>query len=188
MSEEPESRPDVEAWLRERAAPRPAAAARYELLDGEQIALPARTEAHAGHVNRLTRFFTEAAGGSAVVSVQNPVWLDESSQPCPDLALLAPRDDAYTSSYPSPGDVLLVVEVTDSTFSLTHARGRKAAHYARSGIPECWVVDAMSKQVLVHRSPASGGYRDIRNLRGEAVLAVQALDGISVATAQLFGG
>ena len=187
MFDEPEIRPEVQAWLQERAAPRPGAAARYETLDGEQVALPPPGEAHSACVNRLARLLTEAVGDGGLVSVHSPIRLDEASEPCPDVALLEPRDDGYSSGFPEPTDVLLLVEVAASSFGLTHNRGRKAGHYARSGIPECWVVDLVSSQVLVHRDPASGGYRDIRNLRGDAVLRVQARPAVTFKVGDVLG-
>ncbi|MDA8045274.1 MAG: Uma2 family endonuclease [Actinomycetota bacterium] len=166
-----EHRPEVDAWLRDRATDAPTAATRFEWLDGDQVALPPVTAAHAACTNRLAALFQEVLGATAIVSVQNPVLLDESSRPCPDVALLVPREDGYRETFPTVADIIVLVEVADSTFGLTHTRGRKASLYARCGITECWIVDLVSAQVLVHRTPASGGYRDIRNLRGEAMLA-----------------
>ncbi len=187
LFDEPEIRPEVEEWLREKVAPRPGPAARYELLDGEQVALPERTEAHAACVNRLTRLLSESVGDAAIVSVQNPVRLDEDSEPCPDLALLRPRPDGYSTAYASPEEILLVVEIADTQFGLSHARGRKAGSYSRRGVPECWVIDLRSRWVLVHRAPASGGYRDIRNLGSASSIGVASLPGITLRVGDLLG-
>ena len=178
----------VEEWLRQNVAAQPVAAARYELLDGEQIPMPAPTDAHAGCVIRLTKLLGDAVGDRATVSVQNPLALSEKSKPCPDIALLTPRDDGYAEDEVTPASVMLLVEVSDTNFALTHDRGRKASYYARSGIAECWIVDLVSQQVLVHGSPASGGYRDIRNLRADATLTVSALPEISLSCADLLHG
>lgn len=182
-----ETRPEVEAWLRDRAEPAPVAPTRFEVLDGDQVALPAVTVAHAACTTRLTRMFTEALGDLATVSVQNPVALDESSMPRPDVAVLTPRPHAYQDRHPSVEDVLLLVEVADSSFGLTHARGRKASLYARHGILECWIVDLRSRQVLVHRSPASGGYRDIRNIQAGSTVTSVGLPGITFQAGEILG-
>ena len=188
MSFDPgESRPEVERWLRERAAAAPQAPIRYELLDGDRVALTPVTEAHAACTTRLAGLLTGALGDQVVVSVQNPVRLDDHSQPCPDLAVLEPRTNGYEGAFATPDDIRLLIEVSDTTFSLTHDRGRKAAYYARCGIAECWIVDLMGGQVLVHRSPASGGYREIRNLRGGSSLTAKNLPGFRVAVSSILG-
>lgn len=178
---------EVEKWLRARTSSQVPELGRYELLDGEQVVMPAHTERHASCVNELTRLLHEKVGQQATVSVQSPVALAEGSEPCPDLALLRPRDDGYKTSYAAPSDVYLLIEVSDTPITLTTDRGRKASLYAKHGITECWVVDLTGNQVLVHRSPASGGYRDIRNLRGAAELSIEHLDGIVLAAADVVG-
>jgi Uma2 family endonuclease len=176
-----DNRPDVEEWLRQNVAAQPATAARYELLDGEQIPMPPTSDLHTACVMRLTKLLTEAVGELGILSVQSPLVLGETSQPCPDIAVLAPRDDGYSEGRVSAADVLLLIEVSDTSFALTHDRGRKASYYARTGIAECWIIDLMSQQVLVHSTPASGCYRDIRNLRADSTLEPGALPGVSVA-------
>ena len=175
-------------WLRRNVSAAPEAAARYELLDGEQIPMPAPTGAHAACVMRLTKLLGDAIGDRATLSVQNPLTISEQSQPCPDVVLLAPRVDNYEVVGVGPRDVLLLVEVSDTNYALTLDRGRKASSYARAGIAECWIVDLVSQQVLVHGSPASGGYRDIRNLRADSTLVVSALPGVSLKAEEIFPG
>ena len=179
--------PGAAEWLRQNVAAPPPMAARYELLDGEQVPMPTPTDAHAACIMRLTKVLGDAIGDQATLSVQNPLALGENSQPCPDIALLVPRADNYTVVGVRPYDVLLLVEVSDTSSALTHDRGRKASYYARTGIAECWIVDLVSQQVLVHESPASGGYREIRNLRSDATLLVSALPGVSVSCGDLLG-
>jgi Uma2 family endonuclease len=130
--------------------------ARMELLDGEVIEMSPIGSRHAGCVNRLTSMLVHAVGDRAVVAVQNPVGLDDRSEPVPDVAVLRPRDDAYSLSHPQPGDVVLLVEVADS--SLAFDRGRKALAYARAGVAEVWVVDLAGETVEVMRSPRPDGY------------------------------
>ncbi|MDE3205587.1 MAG: Uma2 family endonuclease [Acidobacteriota bacterium] len=183
-----ESRPEVDEWLRRRAqASPPPAPTRFEVLDGEQVALAPLTEAQAACSIRLNRLLGEAVGDLATVSVHNPVDLGGGSQPCPDVAVLRRRPDDYRDGFAGVDDILLLVEVVDSSFGLTHARGRKASLYARCGIAECWIVDLMSQQLLVHRQPASGGYRDLRHLRSGSVIISVALPGVTLPVGKILG-
>ena len=95
---------------------------RVELLDGEIIEMTPIGSLHAACVDCLTRFFVSACGDGAIVRVQNPVRLSTDSEPEPDLAILRPRADDYARAHPGPADVLLVIEVADS--SLEYDRGR----------------------------------------------------------------
>jgi Uma2 family endonuclease len=88
---------------------------RVELIDGDLIDMTPVGSRNAGAVSRLTRAFSVAVGGDAMVSVQNPIRLDRHSQPQPDLALLRPRADFYADAHPQPADVLLIVEVAEAS-------------------------------------------------------------------------
>ena len=158
--------------------------ARVELLDGDIIDMTPIGSRHAGTVNRLNRLLVTAVGARAVVAPQNPVSLDKRSEPQPDVALLAPRADDYSLAHAEPAEVLLLVEVSDS--SLTYDRDRKAPYYARAGIPECWIVDLNASEVLVLRSPAPAGYQDIGRCRPGDRLTVDALDGVAIDVTELF--
>ena len=161
------------------------AGARGELLDGQVVVMPDPGPAHVDCLNRLNRLLLETLAGKAVVSVQNPVVLDERSEPRPDLSVLKTTVDP--SAHPGPGDVLLLIEVSESPKFLAYDRGRKASYYARSGIPECWVVDVPGQQVLMLRSPASGGYRDIRNVPPSATIGIERLPDVELGVAAILG-
>jgi Uma2 family endonuclease len=150
--------------------------ARLELLDGEVVEMEPIGSPHGGCVNRLTRLLVTLLGERAVVAPQNPVFLNEISEPQPDIAVLAPRDDMYSRSHATPGEILLLVEVADS--SLTFDRGRRASRYSASGVTETWVVDLDGEQVLVMRSPGPGGYDEVRSLRRGDPLDIRALPGV----------
>jgi len=148
---------DVDAYYKMAEAGILERAARVELIDGEIIDMPATGSPHAAIVKRLNRLFTHAAPvGSALVGVQDPVRLDTFNEPEPDLMLLRPRHDDYRASHPSAADVLLLVEVSDS--SLTYDRGTKLPLYARFGVPEVWIVDVAAAAVEVFRQPQQGAY------------------------------
>jgi Uma2 family endonuclease len=154
---------------------------RVELLDGEIVEMSPIGPRHAGGVNRLNRLLTGALRDRAVVTVQNPVRLALRSEPQPDLVVARPRRDFYELGHPTPDDVLLLVEVAET--SAAFDRRVKTPLYARAGIQEVWLVDVASEQVVVHRAPAGHGYADVRTLgRGDRLtpLAFPDLD-LSVA-------
>jgi len=158
--------------------------ARLELIEGEIVEMAPIGSPHAGTVKILTRQFTRQAGDLAIVSVQDPVMVGDRSMPQPDLALLKPRADSYTRSHPTAAEVLLVVEVADST--LRFDLGTKIPLYARFGIAEAWVVDLQEKAVRVFRDPSENGYRaSFTATAGESV-SVLALPDVIIALPELF--
>lgn len=133
---------------------------RIELIDGEIMEMAAIGGRHAACVNDLTELFVTRLAGRAIVSVQNPVRLSSHAEPEPDLLLLRPRPDRYREALPDPGDVLLLIEVSDTT--LPYDRQIKLPRYAAAGIPEVWIVDLAAGRVLVHRQPTDDLYREAR--------------------------
>ena len=95
-------------------------------------------------------------GEFAIVSVQNPIALPPHNEPQPDIALLKPKSDDYESALPTVDDILLIVEVADTT--LNYDRDAKLPIYARHGIPEVWLVDITGQKLTVHREPGTKGY------------------------------
>ena len=130
--------------------------ARLELIEGEIIEMAPIGPPHLSRVNILNHLFVERVGRDAIVSVQNSLALAERSVPQPDLALLRRRKDHYSTTLPSAADVLLMVEVADST--LRFDIGTKVPLYARSGIVETWVVDVNERCIHVNREPQAAGY------------------------------
>jgi hypothetical protein len=142
---------------------------RVELLHGEIVDMPPIGPGHAAGVNRLLNVFLPLQVETrAIISVQNPIQLGEHSEPQPDLALLTPRPDFYARGHPTPLEVLLVVEVMES--STGYDREVKAPLYARSGIPETWLVDVEGEAIEVYREPSPKGYRQVHTRRrGERI-------------------
>jgi Uma2 family endonuclease len=132
--------------------------ARVELIEGEIIDMAPIGSRHASLVSALAEQLIGAAGAAAVVWIQSPVRLGARSEPQPDLALLKRRPDRYASDHPTAADVLLVVEVSEST--LAYDRDVKADLYARHGIPELWIVDAAERRLEIFRDPRDGRYAD----------------------------
>ena len=130
---------------------------RVELIGGEIFDMTPIGSAHAGKTNRLNRLFARAAAdGLALVSVQSPLRLDAYNEPEPDMMLLRPREDDYQERHPGAADVLLLVELSES--SLAYDRGTKLALYARFGVPEVWIVDLRGGAVEVYREPTGDDY------------------------------
>ena len=130
--------------------------ARVELLDGEIHDMSPIGPLHSGVVNRLNRFFNLRAKGRWIVSTQNPVGLDKYSEPQPDLTILKPAPDDYVSHHPTPDDVLLLIEVADSSLEFDHRK--KLPIYARTGIRELWIINLKELAVEVYLEPHFTGY------------------------------
>ena len=143
---------------------------RVELVNGEIIELSPIRERHAACVAVLTQLITLRLRLSALVWAQNPLVLDDYSEPQPDLAVLNPRADNYRTSKPKPDVVLVVIEVSDTT--LEYDREVKVPLYAAAGIPEAWVVNLPEECIEVYSDPAGGAYRTARSYaRGQKLQA-----------------
>src|ERR1051325_2458824 len=118
---------------------------RVELIEGEVVQMSPIGSRHGGTVNRASALLNGILEGRAMVSVQNPIRLNDFSEPQPDLALLKPRKDYYSDSHPTPEDVLVVIEVVDA--SLRYDRSVKLPLYARAGIREAWLI-ILQRQVV----------------------------------------
>lgn len=158
---------------------------RVELIEGEILEMAPIGSHHVGGVNRLTALFTSLPGDRAVVSVQNPVVLSNITEPQPDLVLLRFRDDFYAGELTTSADVLLLVEVADS--SLKFDRDVKVSLYARHGIPEVWLQDVEHSALLVHRDPSLQGYRDVRVFRRGERLSSLAFPDLAVEVNAILG-
>ena len=144
---------------------------RVELLDGEIIEMAPIGAPHGGKVDRLNSLVAGlVADGRVIARVQGPLRLDRRNEPQPDLMLLRPRGDFYESSHPTAADVLLLVEVADS--SLAWDRGPKLDLYARHGVPEVWIVDLVGRVVEVCRKPGPQGYAERAAIKDGALTAV----------------
>jgi len=141
---------------------------RVELIEGEIIEMSPIGSRHAACVATLTELFVRSAGSEAFVWAQNPLRLNDFSEPQPDVALLRRREDRYREAHPTPDDVLLVVEVSDTTAA--YDRGVKVPLYARSGIAEVWLIDLTREVVEIYFQPAGGVYQQFREAgRGDRV-------------------
>jgi Uma2 family endonuclease len=141
---------------------------RVELMDGEVVTLTPIGPRHNASVNRATRAMFAAVGNTEIVHVQGSVRLDAFHEPEPDIVLLRPREDFYSSQLPGPADILLVVEIAEA--SVEYDRDVKASAYAASGILEYWLVDLRDDSLTCHTDPDASGYRTLQiRRRGESV-------------------
>jgi Uma2 family endonuclease len=153
---------------------------RVELLDGAIITMSPQRSPHAAAVTRAVYALIRVLGSSFLVRSQLPIVLDDWSEPEPDIAVCQPDPGVYMRAHPTPGQILLVVEVAAS--SLAYDRGQKAAAYAPSAIPTYWVVNLAQRHVQVLSEPdqAAGRYTgseirtegDNLSLPGGATVAV----------------
>ncbi|WP_271253969.1 Uma2 family endonuclease [Pseudanabaena sp. Chao 1811] len=130
---------------------------RYELINGEIREMSPIGIKHAVCVARLTKQFERKLGDQAIIWTQNPIRLSDQSEPQPDLAILKLRDDFYASALPTPEDILLIIEVADST--ITYDRDVKAPLYAANGIPEMWLFDVNQQIIEGYSQPSASGYK-----------------------------
>ena len=157
---------------------------RVELVEGQVVQLSPIGDRHASCVRRLIRVFATSLLELAVIDVQNPVVLDEHNAPQPDLALLKLTPDGYPV-HPRPSDVLLIIEVADT--SVAYDRDTKMPLYARAGIPEAWLVDLATERIRVHREPRGGEYASVRSLSRGATIALLQFPDVTVSADDVLG-
>lgn len=133
---------------------------RVELIEGELIDMAPIGSLHMSVVNTLSTFFVRGIADSAIVSTQNSVRLSSDSEPQPDIAVLKPRLDRYRSALPTAVDVLLLIEVADT--SAAYDRPVKLPLYANHGIPEVWLFDLKAGRLEVHTEPKGNSYGKVQ--------------------------
>jgi Uma2 family endonuclease len=157
---------------------------RFELLDGEIYELMPPGPLHAFVVDLIREMLEPIARGlGARVSQQNPIRLSPDYDPQPDVAIIR-QARAHRERFPVPAEVLLVVEVSDS--SVEHDRELKLPAYAAAGIQECWLVNLPAQHVEIYRNPVDGEYRTRHIRRTGDSLDVLAAPGTALAAAELF--
>jgi Uma2 family endonuclease len=147
--------------------------ARVELIEGEVLDMAPMRSRHASVVGRLGEAFGVTFREQALVWCQLPLHLGDYSQPEPDLMLLRPRADYYAHALPAAADVLLLVEVSDTT--ARYDRGVKLALYARHGVCEVWIVDLDNHMLRTYRNPVGEQYTEVMETASPGVLSPQAL-------------
>ena len=159
---------------------------RVELIDGVIVAMSPMGNPHRSTVNRLTRLFGENVNRRAIVQVQSSITLDGHTMPEPDLALLRERADFYESDDTYPEDVLLVIEVADS--SVDYDRNEKLPRYAQAGIPEVWLTILPDRVIEVHTEPAGGRYTQMRTFHPGDTISPACFPDIALSVDEILPG
>ena len=158
---------------------------RVELIDGEVRTMNPIGPPHAWIVNRLVRSLITRLGDNAYVSSQNPIRLGRHTEPQPDVVVARQPGSAYLARHPEAADVLLVIEVADS--SLLYDRLEKAPRYARAGIPEMWIVDVGARTVTVYTGPGPDGYSSERVVSAGETVTSTGVAGLRLPVDEMFG-
>jgi Uma2 family endonuclease len=156
---------------------------RVELIEGDVIEMSPIGSGHSAVVGRLNKRLVLSVGDRALVWIQCSVRLSRHSEPQPDALILRPREDDYEQSLPTPDDVIVLVEVADS--SLGYDRSTKLPLYARHGIEEVWLVNLRARQVEVYRGPEADGYAEKHTVGREGILQPAAMSDLNVPVADL---
>lgn len=155
---------------------------RVELIEGDLIDMSPINEPHADTVDLFTDHLVNQIGQTARVRFANPVRLSDLSIVQPDIAVV--RRQRYRQAHPIPDDILLLIEVSDSTLSFDLRT--KTPLYARTGVPEVWIVDVNAQVIHRFRQPEGSGYRVAEELRAGDTLTIEALPHVSLAVAAIF--
>ncbi|HMA37980.1 MAG TPA: Uma2 family endonuclease [Chloroflexia bacterium] len=156
---------------------------RTELIRGEITKMTPIGIRHAACVDELTAQLTGQLQQPARVRIQGPLHLSDYSEPQPDVLVLRPRADRYTTAHPTPADVLLLIEVSDTTYDFD--RSVKLPLYAQAGIPEVWLIhlaqDRTQDTIEVYTQPVDGLYQEMRIARDKEQITAQAVPGLRLA-------
>ncbi|MHB8577644.1 MAG: Uma2 family endonuclease [Dehalococcoidia bacterium] len=158
---------------------------RTELVDGEILQMAAIGELHAVCLRKVTRWSYSNLPTDVIILVQDPVRVPPDFMPQPDAAIVRARPDEYRSGHPGPSDILLLIEVSDTT--LGYDLGRKLGAYATAGVPEYWVFAIIRKQILVHRKPDAGRYTEVFEVGRGAAVSPLAFPDVSLTVDAILG-
>ncbi len=157
---------------------------RLELINGEITQMSPIGRKHVACIIRLTKLMEKKLGDRTMISAQNSILLPDNSQPQPDLAILKYRDDFYENGLPTPEDILLIIEVADS--SIDYDRDVKAPLYAAAGIPEMWLFDVNQKLITGYSHPSPSGYKRIQHYEAGDALSMTAFADVTFKWDELF--
>lgn len=129
---------------------------RVELIHGKVIDMSPINPKHASAVKVLNNWLRIVLGKDYMLGVQDPIHIDDHSEPEPDISVLKYREDYYVEAHPTPEDVFLLIEVADS--SLDKDQKVKLPLYAQAGIPEVWIVNLNERRLVQYLGPTKQGY------------------------------
>ncbi len=157
----------------------------YELIEGEIVKKMTVGDYHISCVNRLTMIFASKLMGKAIVSVQNPVIIGSISEPEPDVTLLKFREDFYASGKATQEDILLLIEVSDSTAK--YDRTMKIPLYAEAGIAEVWLVNLPRQTLEIYTEPENGKYKIVKKCEKSQTVSPKLLPAINLKVSDIIG-
>ena len=158
---------------------------RVELIEGEFVKKMTQGDLHIGCINRLTYLLVPILLNEAIVTIQNAVRINTFSAPEPDVAILRFRKDFYSTGKARPEDILLLIEVADTT--VRSDRQIKIPLYARAEVPEVWLVNLPRKIVEVYTEPKNGKYQIVRKAGKSEILRPQMIAELNVKVSEIIG-
>ncbi|MGI8639585.1 MAG: Uma2 family endonuclease [Pyrinomonadaceae bacterium] len=157
----------------------------WEIIDGKIIDKIKISSRNAGAVRRLNKVLANLVGNQTLISIRNPIHIDDYNEPEPDIALLKRRSDFYRKGHPLPQDVLLLIEVSDST--IEYDREIKKVIYAEAEIVEFWLVNLQDNTVEVYSQPKNGNYRLARILESGETIEATAVENLKLQIDEILG-
>ena len=154
-----------------------------ELIAGRILEMSPKGIGHAVSTNRATRCFLAKLGDRGVVRSQDPIRLNDASEPEPDLVLAKPHPKEYADHHPTPSEILLVLEVADS--SLTYDRNAKSRLYSTAGIPQFLILNLKAREMEDHRAPSPDGYRSKETYRADESFTLVPFPDVSISVLEL---
>lgn len=158
---------------------------RVELIEGRIVAMTPIGSKHAACVSRLNEIFSEKLQKRAIVNIQNPVRLTEYSEPEPDIAIIKRRPDFYAEQLPQPEEVLLIMEVSDS--SLDYDCETKIPLYAKANIQEVWLVNLIENILQIYNEPTPEGYNIMLKRRYNQKISPGNFPDITLTVSEILG-
>jgi Uma2 family endonuclease len=158
---------------------------RVELIRGEIIDMSPIGTKHAACVKRLNKLLSQKLRDRVLIAIQDPVELNDNSEPQPDVALLKPRDDFYATAHPQPQDIFLLIEVSDST--VVYDREVKIPLYAEANIIEVWLVNINEQIVEVYQQPTAAGYQLMQKFTRGETLSIPGFSDVYITVNEIFG-
>lgn len=155
-----------------------------ELIEGEIIEIASMGQRHASRIDFLVNRVFSKLTDKFIVRVQNPVQINELSILEPDIVLLKLIDDYYGSRHPQPEDVLLLIEVSDS--SLDYDRRVKLPLYAKAGIQEFWLINLIDNRTETYAAPRDGKYTFVKFVKPNETLSSVTMPDVQIDSSVLF--
>ncbi len=157
----------------------------FELIEGEILKKMTVGDYHISCVNRLNRIFTRNCGDEVIISIQNPIIISEISEPEPDLTILRFQEDFYASGKAGAEDVLLLIEVSDST--VKYDKDVKIPLYAEAEVSEVWLINLPKQIIEVYSQPNKGKYKTVEKIKKNQTIAPKFMTDLKIKVTDILG-